>query len=236
MNVATFYADANVSALPAQVQRKAAGFDWRNAIDALERSVKKFLGSDLIIYTDAHTPWDRDVVRVGDARTESIILWLLDAQAAAFREMRGDCVLVSPDTLITGPLDTLFGSWDICLLTRPRPKAIVNSVIAARPTKRLGSLWTRIAQDARKLSPDARAWGADLDAVIDALRIQPSEKTVRSVDGVTVRFRPIDGIFRSVDQKGAVEPYREVVWDFKGARKLLMPAYAQMLLAQEAAA
>lgn len=233
MKVVTFYADTNTAALPEQVQRKSAGFDWRAAVDTLERSVKRTLGADLMIYTDAHTPWDREVVRVGDARAESIILWLLDAQAAAFRDLRGHCLLVSPDTLITGPLDILFGSWDVCLFTRWRPKEIVNSVIAAKPTDALGTLWTRIAREARALPADAKAWGADLDAVIAALRIQPSERCVRDVQGVRVRLQPIEGMFRSVNF-GKVQRYPEPIWDFKGARKALMPAYAALAL--EAAA
>lgn len=225
--VYTFYADA--TDLPEQVRKKAEGFDWRAALGTLERSVRKYLNADMIVVTDKHTPFDRDVLRVGDARRESVIMWLLDAQAMVMREAQGRCLLISPDTLIAGPLDFLFGAaWDVCLLTRPRPKAIVNSVIAATPTAALGDMWTKLARAARALPPDARAWGADLDAVIAALRIQPSEHGVREVEGVRARFQPIDGLFKSV-RAGRVEQHPEVIWDFKGARKAVLPQHAALL-------
>lgn len=227
MKVYTFYADA--AGLPEQVRKKSEGFNWRAALGTLERSVRKSLGADMVVVTDAHTQLDYDVLRVGDARKESVILWLLDAQAMVMREAEGKCLLVSPDTLIAGPLDLLFGDrWDVCLLTRPRPKAIVNSVIAARPTRALGEMWTKLARAARALPLDAQAWGADLDAVIAAFRIQPSERGVREVDGVRARLQPIDGIFRSV-RAGRVETHPEPILDFKGGRKAILPQYAALL-------
>lgn len=228
MRVYTFYADA--TDLPAHVRKKSEGFDWRAALGTLERSVRKSLNADTVVVTDKHTQLDYDVLRVGDARKESVILWLLDAQAMVMREMTERSLLVSPDTLITGPLDFLFGDqWDVCLLTRPRPKAIVNSVIAARPAPALGELWTKAARAARALPLEAQAWGADLDAVIAAFRIQPNELAVREVDGVRARFQPIEGIFRSV-RAGRVEQHPEPIWDFKGGRKAMLPQHAALCL------
>lgn len=231
MIVATFYADCELPRRPAE---KAAGFDWHQAIRELEASARKNLNAETFLVTDTRTTVAKPAIRVGDAKAESVILWLLDAQAAAIRAFDGQrLVMASPDALIAGPLDMLFGDWDVCLLTRNSPKFIVNSVVAVKASAKLADKWDQIARDARKLSPDARAWGADLDAVIDAFQIRPSENSVREVDGIRARFMPIDGVFRSVDYRGKVQPLTEPVWDFKGLRKQLMPAYARLLLGNQ---
>lgn len=226
VRVVTFYADATLPEMPA---KKSAGFDWWRAITDLERSVERSLGASTLLMTDRLTPAPRDCIRVGDAKAEGVIMWLLDAQAAAIRAMTEPFLMISPDTLIAGKLDMLFGDWDVCLLTRPRPKAIVNSVIAVRPTPALAALWTGAARGARSLPLEARAWGADLDAIISAFRIQPNEDALREIHGVRVRLMPMEPVFRSVTAKAPVEPMPVAIWDFKGARKRLMPQYAGML-------
>lgn len=231
MIVATFYADC---VLPRRPAEKSVGFDWHQAIRDLESSARKNLKAETFIVTDTRTTVEKPALRVGDAKAESVILWLLDAQAAAIRAFDGQrLIMASPDALIAGPLDMLFGDWDVCLFTRERPKSIVNSVVAVKASARLADKWDQIAQDARKLSSDAREWGADLDAVVDAFQIRPSENAVREVDGIRARLMPIDGVFRSVDYRGKVQTLPEPVWDFKGLRKQLMPAYARLLLGNQ---
>lgn len=227
MRVLTFYANAR---LPEKPAAKSAGFDWRQAITELERSVAAHLGAQTLLVTDCHTKTSRECIRVGDAKAEGVIMWLLDAQAAAIRAMTEPFLMISPDTLIAGPLDVLFGDWDVCLLTRARPKAIVNSVIAVHPSAALAEIWEGSARAARALPPEARAWGADLDAIISAFHIQPSENAVRDVSGSRVRLMPMETVFCSASMR--LEPQRigVPIWDFKGARKRLMPHYARLLL------
>lgn len=227
MKVVTFYAEAP---LPPRPAAKSAGFDWWQAISDLERSVAMNLGAETLLVTDRHTQTSRDCIRVGNAKAEGVIMWLLDAQAAAIRAMTEPFFMISPDTLIAGPLDVLFGDWDVCLLTRARPKSIVNSVIAARPSAALADLWDRAARMARTLPAEDRAWGADLDVLVSVFSINPSDNAVRDVEGVRARLMPMDTVFRSADLRSAPERLGTPIWDFKGARKRLMPHYARLLL------
>src|SRR5690606_894143 len=108
----------------------------------------------------------------------------LAAQTAAFEQAQEPGVLVSPDTLIAGPIDELIGDWDVALLTRRKPKPIVNSVIGFRPSRELASLWRQVEERAQMLSQASREWGADIDAVVDVLAVEPHENTMREVAGV----------------------------------------------------
>lgn len=226
MRVVTFYAEAKLPPRPAE---KSSGFNWWRAVADLERSVAANIGASTLLFTDRRTPSARDCVRVGDAQSEGVILWLLDAQAVAVREMTESFLMISPDTLIAGPLDMLFGNWDVCLLTRTSPKFIVNSVIAVRPGAAVASLWERAARDARTMPADDRAWGADLDVLVSAFGIQPEENSVREVEGVCVRLMPMRTVFQSVSFRGQPTRLPLPIWDFKGARKRLMPKYAEIL-------
>lgn len=229
MQVATFYADAT---LPPRPAFKSAGFDWWRAIADLERSVAASLGASTLLFTDAHTPCARECIRVGDAKAEGVIMWLLDAQAAAIRHMTEPFLMISPDTLIAGPLDMLFGDWDVCLLTRERPKAIVNSVVAVRPSAALASLWEGAARVARVLPADAREWGADLDVLVSVFGIQAREDAVRDVAGVRIRLMDMDRVFQSAHPRQVPARLPVPIWDFKGVRKKLMPQYAEILFAE----
>src|SRR5690606_4740265 len=115
-------------------------------------------------------------------------------------------VLVSPDTLIAQPLDMLFGDWDLCLLTRKKPKPIINSVIAFRPCEPLAQLWGEVVAAVAALPDASREWGADIDAPVQVLGIQPSENATRKVLGVRTRFMPLRGIFESVDRNRQPAP------------------------------
>jgi hypothetical protein len=224
MKLVTFFADCR---LPDAAKAKQDGFDWRWAISELERCGKRF-GVETWVVTDNSTDipaW----LRTGDARQRGIMLWLLDAQLEAIRAAKEPIVMVSPDTLITGSLDFLFGMWDVCILTRPRPKPIINSVIALHPTPDVGVLWERICERARLLPPESREWGADIDAVVDELTIKPLENGKRKVAGVDVRFMPVNGHFVSVPPARRPDRLSEPLWDFKGSRKALMPSYAALL-------
>lgn len=225
MKIVTFYADAELPPVP---RAKSAGFDWRWAIRELRRTAKSALGAETLVVTDHRTALDCEAwLRVGDAREEGIMLWLLAAQAAAIALADEPILMVSPDTLIAGPVP-MFGEWDVCLLTRSRPKPIVNSVIAVQPNARTQLLWRRFAEEACHLPEASREWGADIDILVESMRIQPNEDGLRSIDGVRVRLLPMSPLFRSVDTG---TPYRlpQPVWDFKGARKRRMPEYAALL-------
>lgn len=222
MKVVTFYADCD---LPDKPKAKQEGFDWRGAIETLSDCADRFLGLETLTVTDAHTDI-RCALRVGDARRDGVMLWLLDAQAAAIREF-GDVLMVSPDTLIAGRLDCLFGDWDVCLLTRKKPKPIVNSVMFARMSA--AGAWARLALDARRLPADAREWGADIDAVAHAFHVAPSEKALREVDGVRVKLLPVAGIFQTVAKGDRIIRPEAPIWDFKGFHKAKMTQYARLL-------
>lgn len=223
MKVATFFADC---ALPERVAEKCAGFDWHQAIRHLTASARKQLGAETFTVTDEHTRVEcQRPVRVGDAKRAGIMLWLLQAQAAAIWQTQGNFLMVSPDTLIAGPLDMLFGDWDVCLLTRERPTPVINSVIAVRPSAKLALFWSAMAESAKTVSGKRGEWGVDVDAVVDAFAVKPSEDAIREVGGITVRLLPTAGVFESVKDKKPRVP----IWDFKGFRKRRMPQYAAML-------
>lgn len=226
MRVITFYAHCD---LPPEPKRKQIGFDWHAAIRALSASARSTLGCETMVVTDAQTTMQTPVLRVGDAKASGLMLWLLDAQAEAIRVSPEPSVMVSPDTLIAGRLDALFGEWDVCLLTRPRPTPIVNSVIAFRPSSRLAGFWSGIASSARALPRASRTWGADVDAVVNAFGVRPDEDDVRTVGEVKVRLMPLRGLFRSADRAAPAQRMAEPIWDFKGARKARMPDYAELL-------
>ena len=224
MKLITFYADCK---LPEGPKANQDGFDWRRAIKHLEKSAAKF-GYQTVVVTDEKTDIDA-WLRVGDA-AEGLMMWLLKAQGHAIGEFKGEkAVMVSPDTLIAGPLDFLFGRWDLTLFTRRRPKPIVNSVIAFKPSIGLTALWANIVKIADDLPPESKEWGADIDAVVKACRVAPMEDCHRRVGNVDVRLLPTYARFESVKSDGEVKRLNVPIWDFKGPRKKLMPAYARML-------
>lgn len=155
------------------------------------------------------------------------MMWILEAQAAAIRNASGPSVMVSPDSLIMGPLDSLFGGWDVLFLTRRKPKPIVNSVIAFQPSERLAVLWDRFIAHSKGLDAKSLEWGADIDALVSYMAIQPLENGTRMVDDVRVRFMPMHEVFTSVDRGGA-RPMTPI-WDFKGSRKSVMSRHAAIL-------
>lgn len=225
MKVVTFYADAELPAGPAA---KSRGFDWRWAVNELSRTARSALDAETLVVTDLDTPMWYPWVRTGDAHEDGIMLWLLDAQAAAIARADGPILMVSPDTLINGPVP-MFGDWDVCLLTRERPRPIVNSVISVMPGPAVSRLWRNMAERARNLPPKSIEWGADIDILVDVLRILPNEDAVRTISGVRVRLMPLAGLFRSIDPGAPARRLAEPIWDFKGRRKQRMPDYAALL-------
>lgn len=223
MKIATYYADCN---LPDAPRAKQEGFDWRWAIGELGRTAgRQKVSTQVVTDTQTDIPaW----LRTGNAKDTGLMLWLLDAQKATIDAATEPVAMVSPDTLIAQRINCLFGDWDLCLLTRKKPKPIVNSVIGFSPSPLLGKLWGRICEAARSLPADSQEWGADIDAIVQVLNIKPSERGVRTVDGVRVKFLPIDGVFQSAPSK-KVARLNAVFWDFKGSRKKLMPDYARLL-------
>lgn len=224
MKLFTYFADCD---LPEKAQANQAGFDWRHAIKLLTESAAKF-GYPVQVVTDARTAIDSRF-RVGDAKAQGLMQWLLHAQAETIARCDGPAVMVSPDTLIAGPLEWMFGAWDVALLTRAKPKPIVNSVIAFQPGDRLLRAWREIEATAESLSAESRAWGADIDAVVDVFGIRPSEDDVRVVGDVRVRLMPTKDRFQSVRHGAPASRLLVPLWDFKGARKPLMVKYARLL-------
>jgi hypothetical protein len=226
LKIITFYADCD---LPAKADKNQKGFDWRGAIRMLEKSAAKH-GYQTLIVTDQDTEIDTPWLRWGDAKRDGVMMWLLKAQAKTIEQFAGEkAVMVSPDTLITKPLDFLFGPWDLSLLTRAKPKPIVNSVIGFRPTEQLANLWQNIVEEANALSDESKSWGADIDAVVNVLRINPSENSGRIVNGVVVRMMPVDGIFQSVPMASDGRRINAPILDFKGPRKAMMQSYATLI-------
>lgn len=221
MKIITFYADCH---LPEKARLKQQGFDWRRAIKWMRRSAEK-QGYETLVVTDELTQIDA-WLRVGDARKDGLMLWILKAQAAAIRNADGPCVMVSPDSLVMGSLDCLMGEWDLTLLTREKPKPIVNSVIGFKPSEKLYQLWQRFIEHADGLSEASREWGADIDAPVSYMNIEASESGVRVVDDVKTRFLPMESVFTSVNQRFYEDP-KTPIWDFKGGRKRLMERYAR---------
>lgn len=193
----------------------------------LEKSAAKF-GYRTLVVTDEKTEIESPWLRAGDAKEDGLMMWLLKAQYAAICKADAPAIMVSPDTLIAKPLDFLAGH-DLTLLTRKKPKPIINSVIAFTPSDALAALWDEIVRLAENLPADSREWGADIDAVVNRLAIKPNEKSIRSVAGVNVRLLAMDGLFQSVKRERAPHRIDAPIWDFKGARKSLMPGYARLL-------
>lgn len=231
MKIVTFFADAD---LPPKAQAKQVGFDWLWAVGELGRTGARF-GYETLLVTDLKTDVRRDPwLRFGDTREAGLMLWLLDAQAAAIRQARAEgidwIVMISPDTLLARPLDFLMDRrWDVAILTRDRPKPIVNSVLAVRPTAQTVALWERFCARANALSDESKTWGADIDALVDELQILPMENTMRQAAGCMVRFLPIRQRFRSINSGAPACRMTEPIWDFKGPRKARMAEYARML-------
>lgn len=222
MKVVTFYADCDLPDLP---RKNQSGFDWRKAIEWLRKSAAQ-QGYETVVVSDQRTDIEADI-RVGDAKASGLMLWILQAQAEAIRLAEGPSVIVSPDSLVKGSLDGLMGDWDVALLTRRRPKPIVNSVIGFRPSEALHGLWLRMLDHAKRLPADSIEWGADIDALVSYLKISASETGQRTVDGVRVRLLPMRSVFTSVN-RDVIERPRTPVWDFKGPRKKLMARYAEL--------
>lgn len=218
MKIVTFYADCH---LPEIARRKQGAFDWRQAIGWLRDSAARH-GYETLVVTDTQTDIDA-WLRVGDAKASGLMLWILEAQAEAIRQADGPCVMVSPDSLVMGKLDGLFGNWELALLTRAKPKPIVNSVIAFQPKDRVHRLWLKIIENARTLPPSSREWGADIDAVVNCLNIRPHENGVRMVDLVRTKFIPMETVFTSVRDTKPTTP----IWDFKGNRKQNMHRFVR---------
>lgn len=227
MKIITFYADCQ---LPDKPRMNQSGFDWRGAIKLLEKSAAQH-GYETLVVTDETTQVDDPWLRVGDAMQDGLMMWLLKAQAAAIRTCADDmAVMVSPDTLIRRPLDFMFGKWHLALLTRLKPKPIVNSVMAFRPKPELADLWDSIVTLAETLPPESKEWGADIDAVVKALQIMPQENNRRRIGGVLVKFIPMTGHFQSVKNVASPAHPEVSIIDFKGARKSLMQSYAERML------
>jgi hypothetical protein len=227
LKIITFYADC---LLPDRARNNQQGFDWRGAIRMLEKSAARF-GYQTLIVTDRYTAMDAPWLRYGNALEDGLMMWLLRAQAAAMNGFDGEqAVMVSPDTLIAGKLDFLFGDWDVSLLTRRKPKPIINSVIGFRPSYALTDLWKTVVDAADCLPDESKQWGADIDAVVDVLEIQPMEDGVREIAGVKARLVPVTSRFQSIP-KTATKPFLmpDAIWDFKGARKAMMPKYARLI-------
>jgi hypothetical protein len=225
LKIITFYADAN---LPDKAKRNQEGFDWRKAILMLEKSAARF-GYKTLLVTDRETEFDAPWLRTGDAKHEGIMHWLLGAQAAAMLAIDEPAILVSPDTLIYSRLDFLFGSWDIALLTRQKPKPIVNSVIAFKPSYEVFKAWCDVIKEAESLPPESIEWGADIDAVVNVFKVAPLEARARNVAGVRAMMIPTTGIFQSAPKVGKVSPMPAAIWDFKGGRKARMTEYARLI-------
>jgi hypothetical protein len=225
LKIATFYADAELQGKPRANQK---GFDWRQAIKHLTASAKR-LGIDTVVVTDKHTEIDA-WMRVGDAKDQGVMDWLLLAQREVMRATKdGQWLLVSPDTLLHRSPAFMFGPWDLCLLTRPRPKPIVNSVIAYTGGPKPAKLWGDIYDRAQTLPQDSREWGADIDAVVDVLKIKPEESGLRTLGDTRIKFYPMKGVFRSVKHGHTPKLMTEAIWDFKGPRKSIMDGYARLL-------
>jgi hypothetical protein len=172
-------------------------------------------------------------LRVGNAKDEGLMMWLLRAQHAAIVASQEPAIMVSPDTLIARPLNFLAGHWDLALLTRRKPKPIINSVIAFKPTPAVANLWGEIVTIAADLPEHSREWGADIDAVVDRLAIQFNEDATRNVGGASVRFLPMEGKFQSVRHDRQPHHMQVPIWDFKGSRKKHMRGYARLLNAHK---
>ena len=224
LNIITFYADYQLAGLP---DKNQAGFDWRKAIKMLEKSGERF-GYKTLVVTDSATEIENPWLRVGNAVSDGLMMWILKAQYAAICKSTEPAVMVSPDTLIAKPLDFMTG-FDLTLLTRLKPKPIINSVIAFTPSDSLAVLWDEIVRVAESLPADSLEWGADIDSLVRRLQIQPNENGARNVSGVNVRFLPVEGRFQSVKRERAPYMLQSPIWDFKGARKSLMPGYARLI-------
>lgn len=198
------------------------------AIAMMAKSAARF-GYETLIVTDERTQIAAPWLRVGSAMDDGLMMWLLKAQAAAIKASEEPAVMVSPDTLISGRLDFLMGSWDLSILTRTKPKPIVNSVIGFRPGPAVARMWDEIVDIAAGLPDESREWGADIDAVVNRLDIRRDEDKVRVVDGVTVKLIPLHGKFKSVPREGPARMLGAPIWDFKGPRKARMVEYAGLL-------
>lgn len=219
MKIVTFYADCS---LPPKAQSNQSGFDWRKAMGWLRKSAAK-QGYETVVVSDDVTDIAADI-RIGNAKDSGLMLWILQAQAEAIRQAQGPSVMVSPDSLVKGPLDCLFGDWDLVLLTRTKPKPIVNSVIGFLPSEQLYSMWLAMTEHAKSLPPASLTWGADIDALVSYMKIQPSENSVRTIDDVKVCFMPMFHVFTSFSSG---QSPKTPIWDFKGPRKKFMEMCAK---------
>ena len=201
-------------------------FDWPAAVGRLGRSARRAMACGTLVLTDPATPLAGPALRV-PVRDGFLMLWLLDSVLAYLESpaFDRDTVLVSPDSLVLGDLRPWLGGYDVGLLTRDRPKPILNSVMGFPLAGRAGAvrLFRRACDHASGLDEAALLWGADIDAVVAVTGVRPGEAGTRDVGGSRVRFLPAAGVLRSIRPADLAGPRpAEPVADFKGRRKRWM--------------
>lgn len=229
-----------------------ASFDWVAALRMLDRSAQARAKTGIIVLTDHATDvGDLPAFRYATTATR-LQQWLIEIRLAYLRSdaFDQDTVLVSPDTLIMGPLDKVFlPEADLAILMRPGPKhkgqwkQILNSVQWWRYTAKdlLIAFYEEAWRIGQTLDEDLQVWGGDTEAL--RLVLAPIRPGLVVRAGMRVQMMPETEAFRSVSGRDVrllaagqqVEPPGVPLYDFKYLRKQYMKPICDQLFPESSA-
>ncbi len=200
-------------------------FDWIHALDMLSASVRRSCACETFAITDVDT--DLAVPSYQYVTTERrLMLWILDVSLQYLQsdDFDQDTVLVSPDTLVLGPLQRWFvGSADLGVLARHKLKFVNKPILngaqwwAVKGKAHLIAFYEQALALARTLPENLLRWGADTEPFVQLLSPLQHGSAYRA--GLVVQF--IDAT--------TVRPH--VILDFKGQRKHEMASYFARVVA-----
>lgn len=211
--------------------KRLGPFDWIAAIDMLRSSVWRACACETVALTDRDTNVGAGHVLRYDTTEPRLMLWILEASVRYLTSLDfdRDTVFVSPDTLVSRDLRPYFGG-DLSLLVRTLPKykrkPILNAVQwwPVSSKEKLGAFYTEVLRIGRTLPDNLQRWGADSEAIHQA--VAPVAAGLHSRSGLTVQMLEAHTVMRpGGDLINASSPAPVV--DFKGSRKQEMADYFQ---------
>ncbi len=219
---------------------RMAEFDWVAALGMLRASVTRSCGCETWALSDLDTDVGPGRVLRYPSTEPRLMLWILEVSLNYLRseDFDQDTVFVSPDNLVIRDLRPRFAG-DLTLLVRSGEKYIARPILNAvqwwpvASKEKLCTFYARALAEARTLPDPVLRWGADSECL--RRLVSPIVTGLQYRAGLQVNLVEAGTALWSISSTGARhaqangKPLRfpdgvEVV-DFKGSRKLFMPAY-----------